>query len=113
MKQVSKISIKELDEMAQSMYGNFVKAVVDVNKELVVVDAPMHVDEEQFLLEQGSTQGDLWGINLHPAKFGTDDFMEFDSMINIRPRANNMSRSVQDPEIQQKLRDIISELVHE
>ena len=113
MKQLVKISIKELGEMAESMYGNIVKAVVDINKKQVVVDAPMHVDEEQFLLEQGSNQEDLWGLNLHPEKFGTDKFIEFDSMINIRPRANNMSRTVQDPEIQQKLRDIISGLVSE
>jgi len=54
MKQVAKLSVKELNEMAQNMYGNLVKAVVDINKKLVVVDAPMHVDLEQFLLEQGS-----------------------------------------------------------
>jgi len=113
MKQVAKLSVKELNEMAQNMYGNLVKAVVDINKKLVVVDAPMHVDLEQFLLEQGSAQSDIWGINLHPAKFGTADFIEFDSMINIRPRANNMSRSVQDPNIQNMLRSIIAEVVHD
>lgn len=113
MKQVNKLSIAELDEMAQNMYGNLVKAVVDIEKNLLVVDAPMHVDQEQFLLESGSEQKNLWGINLHPAKFGTDDFVEFDSMINIRPRVNNMSRSVEDPLLQEKLREIVLGIIHE
>lgn len=113
MKQVNKLSIAELDEMAQNMYGNLVKAVVDIEKNLLVVDAPMHVDQEQFLLESGSEQKNLWGINLHPAKFGTGDFVEFDSMINIRPRANNMSRSVEDPLLREKLREVVLGIIYE
>ena len=113
MKQVGKISLSELRDMSQNMYGNLVKAVIDTQNRYLVIDAPMHVDEEQYLLENGSKQQDLWGINLHPAKFGTPDFVEFDSMINIRPRANNMSRSVEDTAIQQTLRDIVAEVVYE
>jgi len=113
LKQVNKLSIDGLDEMAQNMYGNLVKAVVDIEKVLLVFDAPMHVDQVQLLLESGSEQQNLWGINLHPAKFGTEDFVEFDSMINIRPRANNMSRSVEDPLLREKLREIVLGIIHE
>ncbi len=113
MKQVDNISVKELTTMAETMYGDMVKAVADIRLRLLVVDAGMHVDEEQFLLETGSKQSDLWGINLHPEKFGSEDFVEFDSMINIRPRQNNMTRGVSDPEIQKILREIVSEIVHE
>jgi len=73
----------------------------------------MYVDQVQLLLENGSEQKDLWGINLHPAKYSTPDFVEFDSMINIRPRANNMSRSVDDTSIQDNLRSVIAEIIHE
>lgn len=113
MKQIRSIDLLELLQMAKNMYGDIVKVVVDIERKIVVVDAPMHVDEEQFLLESGSRQEDLWGLNLHPLKYGTDDFIEFDSMINIRPRQNNLSRSIQDPVVQQKLCDIISDVVHE
>lgn len=89
MKEVKSISVTELAEMAGKMYGNFVKAVVDANKKLLVVDAEMHVDEEQYLLEHGSAQQDLWGVNLHPSKHGSEDCVEFDSMVNIRPSQNN------------------------
>ena len=93
--------------MAEKMYGSIVKAVIDVKRGLLVVDAEMHVDEEQYLLERGSQQNDLWGINLYPAKFGTDDFIEFDSMVNIRPRQNNLSRNVESQEIREEISRIV------
>lgn len=113
MKLVDSITIAALNTMAQKMYGDFVKAVVDIKDKKLAVDAEMHVDEEQLLLEEGSKQENLWGINLYPSKFGTDEFVEFDSMINIRPRASNMSRSVEDLALQQKIRDIVTEKIHE
>lgn len=92
MQEVSdKISLTDLSEMASTMYGNLVKAVVDIKRNKMVVDAELHVDQEQYLLEEGSAQQDLWGINLYPDQYGTEDFLEFDSMINIRPRQHNMS----------------------
>jgi len=103
MKVADPISLSELSQMAESMYGMFVKAVVDLNLEILVVDSELHVDQEQYLLEQGSQQNDLWGINLYPQKYGSDDFVEFDSMINIRPRQQNMSRGVEDEEIRKKI----------
>lgn len=113
MKQVDSISLEELNAMAESMYDELVKAVVDVKRGLVVVDAGLHADEEQYLLEQGSHQDDLWGINLYPDSFGDEDFIEFDSMINIRPAQGNRSRSVEDAKIQQAIRDLIADVVHE
>lgn len=113
MKQVDSITLNELEVMAEKMYGELVKAVVDVENRIVVIDADLHVDEEQYLLENGSKQSDLWGINLYPEYYGEDDFVEFDSMINIRPLQNNRSRSVEDPEMQKLIRDIVAEVVHE
>lgn len=114
MKQVTDtIAVAELSDMAQKMYGNFVKAVVDLKKRVLVVDAEMHADEEQFLLELGSNQADLWGINLYPEKFGEPDFVEFDSMINIRPRQQNRSRSVEDEAICKQIVALVGERVEQ
>lgn len=113
MRMVQQISVSDLKEMAEKMFGNMVKADVDIRKRLVIVDMEMHVDGEQKLLEDGSAQEDLWGINLKPDNYGTDDFIEFDSMINIRPRQNNPSRDVIDESVRQQITDIISEVVHE
>jgi len=111
MKQVNSITIKELSTMASKMYGTFVKAVVDIENSLLVVDAEMHADEEYFLLENDSKQTNLWGINLYPDKYGTDDFVEFDSMINIRPRQQNLSRNVENQEIRNKIYEIVNTMV--
>lgn len=97
--------------MAGGMYGNLVKAVVDVKQNRLVVDAELHSDEEQELLDSGSQQSELWGINLYPEKYGTEEFIEFDSMINIRPQQNNRSRNVEDQKIRQKIIAIVHEKV--
>lgn len=112
MKIVDRIAVEELKKMADAMYGTFVKAVVDIEKEILAVDAEMHVDLEQILLEGGSKQNQLWGINLHPGSYGEDDFVEFDSMINIRPRQKNMSRSVDNPDTREKIKSIVLEKVN-
>ena len=104
------ISKKELLKMSDRIFGGLVKAVVDIQKKQIVVDAAMHADEERLLLDQGSKQDDLWGINLYPELDG-DDFIEFDSMINVRPRLNNFSRSVESIELQNKIIAIVLSLV--
>lgn len=112
MKQVDSIALTELEAMSRNMYDELVKAVVDVERRLLVVDAGLHADEEQYLLDHGSSQQDLWGVNLYPDCFGEDDFIEFDSMINIRPAQGNRSRSVEDEATQELIRQIIMEAVH-
>lgn len=102
-----KISVFELKKMVENMFGNLVKAVVDVEKEILVVDAELHADQEAFLLKKGSKQQDLWGINLYPDKKGKN-FIEFDSMINLRPSQGNRSRGVNDPKVQDKIIQIVN-----
>lgn len=104
------ITNKELNKMAKNSFGNLVKAVVDVKKGIMAVDAELHADEEAYLLENGSKQENLWGVNLYSELQG-DDFIEFDSMINLRPSQGNRSRGVDDSEIQKKIIQIVNNLV--
>lgn len=104
------ISISVVKDLSGRMFGNLVKAVVDIEKKIMVIDASMHADEEAFLLKSGSSQDDLWGINLYPDQTG-DDFIEFDSMINVRPRQNNFSRSVENIDIQKKIIALVNSLI--
>ena len=89
------ISRSELGDMAAQGFGDMVKAVVDLRRAVIAVGGELHSDEEAALLDDGSQQSDLWGINLYPAEL-TDDWIEFDSMINVRPAQGNRSRSVDD-----------------
>jgi hypothetical protein len=104
------ISVARRCEMAVRRFGDMVKAVVDVEKGIMAVDAELHADEEDALLERGSAQANLWGINLYPDMVG-EDWIEFDSMITLRPSQANRTRGVDDPDIRRRIVDVVSRLV--
>nr|AQS30259.1 hypothetical protein [uncultured bacterium] len=104
------ISRTELTEIAKERFGDLVKCVVDIEQGIMAVGGELHADEEALLLEQGSIQTNLWGINLYP-DIQTDDWIEFDSMINIRPSQNNRSRGVDDTETKEKIINIVKQLI--
>jgi len=108
----NKISLSELREMAKRMFGNLVKAVVDMEREVMAVDGELHADEQALLLEQGSKQQNIWGINIYPDKTG-NEFIEFDFVINIRPLQKNRSRGVENKEFQKKILEIVNNLIKE
>ena len=111
MKIITKtLTSAELKQMAAALFGNMVKAVVDVEKEIIAVDAELHSDLEALLLENESKQNNLWGINLYPELSGKD-FVEFDSMINMRPSQGNSSRSVNDEKTRQKIVEIVAKRI--
>jgi hypothetical protein len=102
----------ELVAMAQARFGDMVKAVVDVARGVMAVSGELHSDEEALLLEDGSRQADLWGINLYPGESGPD-WIEFDSMINVRPSQRNRSRDVEDEATRAAIRRVVDTLVPE
>jgi hypothetical protein len=104
------INITDLREIAQKRFGDMIKAVLDLENGIMAIGADLHADEEAFLLQKTSRQENLWGINLY-VDLTMPDMVEFDSMINIRPRQNNRSRSVENPEIQKKILAIVSNLI--
>ena len=105
-----KLTVQQLSDMAAEIYGDMIKAVVDVREGILAIDADLHSDLESMLLENGSRQEDLWGFNIYPEVEG-DDFIEFHSLINIRPRQNNHSRGVEDESIQLRIREIVDNFV--
>lgn len=106
-----KIEIAELKEMAKKMFGDFVKAVVDIEKNIMAVDAELHVDLEQFLIEQESSKSkNLWGINIFPETQG-EDFIRFDSLINLKPGLGNRTMGVDSSETRDKIIEIVLKLV--
>jgi len=79
------IALAELNQIATQQFGDLVKAVVDISEQTMAIGAELHSDEEAYLLARGSKQQDLWGINLYPDQYGSPQWLEFDSMINVRP----------------------------
>lgn len=104
------ISLGDLKILAQGRFGNMVKAVVDVERRIMAVDGELHADEEAILLENGSRQENLWGINIYPELEGSDR-IEFDSVINIRPSQGNRSRGVDNTIVREKIVQVVAGLM--
>ena len=98
--------------MAGQQFGEFVKAVVDVQRGVMAIGGELHADEEALLLQDGARQGDLWGINLYPDR-PRSDLIEFDSMINVRPAQGNRTRGVEDAGVRRQIEDTVGRLVAE
>ena len=106
-----KIEIPELKEMSEKMFGGLVKAMVDVEKGIMAVDAPMHADLLDLLIgKESSEPKNLWGINIYPEKVG-EDFIEFDSMMNLKPGLGNKTRGVEDENTRKKIVEIVNKLI--
>ena len=104
------ILMDELRSLAGTRFGDMVKGVVDLRRGIMLLDADMHADQEAELLSEGSEQKDLWGINLYP-DLPAEDFLEFDSMINLRPSFGNRSRGVDDPDTRTMIANLVRRLV--
>lgn len=109
----SPTTLEHLKQTAERTFGELglVKAVVDVERKVMAIGGGLHVDEQAALLNDGSRQRDVWGVNLYPDQFGTPEWLEFDSTINLRPPGNR-SRDVQDPTTRAQVTAVVRRLVN-
>jgi len=106
------ITLADLRALAHEQYGDIIKVVVDVEQGIMGAGGELHVDIQSLLIEKENSKGDMtWGINLYLDKSG-DDFIEFDSMVNLKPASGNRTRGVESIEVQTKIREIVARLVH-
>jgi hypothetical protein len=106
------VSREELKRIAENTFGDMVKCVADVRLNLLAIDADLHADLERLLLDNGSAQEDLWGFNLWVEEEG-EDFVEFDSLINIRAWQGNPSRDVLNLEVREAIKSIVAKFITE
>ena len=104
------ITRAELAALAENTFGDMIKCVADVKQGLLAIDAELQADLERLLLENGSAGEDLWGFNLYPDEEG-EDFIEYDSLINIRSWQGNPSRGISNPEIKEAIEKIVSQFI--
>jgi hypothetical protein len=104
------INRQQLKEIASRRFGDMVKGVVDIEKAVMALGAELHADEVAYLLEKGSIEQNLWGINLYP-DLEMPQMLEFNSMVNIKPSQNNRSRLVESPTLQVKIQSIVEKLI--
>jgi hypothetical protein len=106
----SAITRKDIIDKYLTHFETASKAVIDIKRGLLALDADLHADLETALLKDGSVQEDLWGINLYPLK-DRKDFIEYTSLINIRPHLGNKSMVVKDPAVRGLISAVIDKLV--
>jgi hypothetical protein len=105
------VTLAELRRIAAEQFGDFVKAVIDIEHGIMAIGGELHADMEVILMEQHESKREFtWGINLYPEKSG-DEFIEFDSMINLKPAYGNRSRGISDIQVQEKIRSIVKKLI--
>jgi hypothetical protein len=105
-----RVTRQELLERCTTSYPSMVKAVVDLGRGVMAVDAEWHADLEAVLLEDGSAQAELWGINLQLDR-EPDDFVVYTSLINIRPAQQSFSMEIQDPAVMGAVKQVVDQLV--
>lgn len=105
------ITQEELRALAHEQYGDLIKAVVDVAQGIMGVGGELHVDIQSLLVRDAGSRGDTtWGINLYLDQTG-DDFIEFDSMVNLKPLSGNRTRGVENEETRVRIREIVARIV--
>ena len=104
------ISRSEALEIGQEFYAEMVKGVVDVEREIIALGGEYHMDANIILIREGHVQNDIWGFNIYPGRAG-EDWIEYTSLINIRPGANNRTMTVEDEKIRTKIKKIIEKLI--
>jgi hypothetical protein len=96
----------QIQEMLQE-YELMIKIVVDIRRRFLSGGGEMHADCESVLLEDGSEQDDLWGANWYP----NEQRIEFESLINIRPRLGNRNILIQDENLRNQVESVTRELL--
>lgn len=100
------VTPKQMKDMLQ-MLQTYVKLAVDIERGILAGGGAMHADCEAVLLDDGSQQEFIWGADWDPFA----QHVTFESLINIRPRQNNPSMQILDPEICNKVAEITIRLL--
>ena len=107
------ISLEQLPTIEDTMYfhdDEMVKAVADIDKGILALNAELHSDLEQMLLEKGSVSDALYGFNIY-----YDGEIEYDSMINPpRNRAAGfprVGRDVANPIAREKIKELVEKWI--
>lgn len=81
--------------------------MIHLLKERATSGGEMHADCESILLDDGSEQDDLWGANWYP----NEQRIEFESLINIRPRLGNRSILIQDENLRRQIEAVTRNMI--
>lgn len=106
------INIEELTNLSKETYYPMIKGVVDIENEIIAFGGEYHMDANNVLLEQGYTQNNIWGFNVYLDKINDkENWIEYMSLINIRPLQNNLDMEIQNQEIRDSVKNIVNKKI--
>ncbi len=106
----TKIDQKTLKALCDAWFDDMVKVVVDIERHVAALGGDLHADAETLLLQEGSTQRNLWGANIYPYQH-PENRIEYTALINIRPHQDNLSMEISDENIRKSVKKIIHQIV--
>jgi hypothetical protein len=92
---------EQIVEMLE-VYSGMIKIAVDIRRNILAGGGEMHADCEKVLLDNGSEQDDIWGANWYP----NEQRVEFEALINIRPKLSNRGMVIQSEEIRKSVSEV-------
>jgi hypothetical protein len=107
-----KFTKDDIRKIASLTFIEMAKAVIDINQKVIAIGGELHADAEAVLLDNGSRQPDLWGINLYPDK-PSDHLIEYTSLINIRPSIGNRTQEISDSRVKNSIKQIVFEMLED
>lgn len=96
----------QMRQMLEAL-GIYIKLAVDIERGILAGGGELHSDCEQFLLAEGSQQANIWGADWYPF----NQTVGYESLINIRPSANNRSMEIQSPELRVQINQTAQSLL--
>ncbi|MCG8365344.1 MAG: DUF5674 family protein [Pseudanabaenales cyanobacterium] len=102
----SRATPEQMRQMLEAL-GVYIKLAVDVERRILAGGGELHADCEQILLRDGSRQANVWGADWHPI----NQTVGYESIINIRPSADNRSMEIQAPTLREQIGQIVHSLL--
>ncbi|MEL6159878.1 MAG: DUF5674 family protein [Cyanobacteria bacterium J06627_32] len=97
---------EQMRQMLEAL-GIYIKLAVDTERGIIAGGGELHADCEQVLLADSSQQAHVWGADWYPF----DQTVGYESIINIRPSANNRSMEIQSLELRTQVDQIAQSLL--
>lgn len=98
---------EQIAQMSEAFGDKLIKLAVDVERKILAGGGELHADCEAALLEDGSQQENIWGADWYPQ----ERQVGFESLINIRPRQQNLTLEIQNPALRRQIETIIRQLL--
>lgn len=104
------VGLDTVAEIAKEFYGEMIKGVADIEREIIALGGEWHRDAREVLLKDGSSKENTWGFRFYLDRPKESD-IEYVSHINIRPTEGNHDIYIEDPGIRERVKDLVDKLI--